>query len=179
VALADGAGGFSPAALAISAFGGGAAGGGWSTDRHPRLLGDVNGDGRADIVGFGEAGVYVALADGTGGFGPSALAVSGFGAGASGGSWTIADHPRTLADVNGDGRDDIVGFGNAGVWVALADGAGGFAPAEMMVNAFGGGAAGGGWSTDRHIRELADVTGDGAADIIGFGEVGAYVSIWS
>src|SRR5690606_7457192 len=35
--------------------------GGWSDDdRYPRQVADVNGDGRADIVGFGEAGVYVA-----------------------------------------------------------------------------------------------------------------------
>ena len=30
-------------------------------DHHPRLLGDINGDGRADIVGFGQSGVVVAL----------------------------------------------------------------------------------------------------------------------
>jgi hypothetical protein len=35
--------------------------GGWRVDRHPRLLGDVNGGGGADIVGFGNAGTYVAL----------------------------------------------------------------------------------------------------------------------
>jgi hypothetical protein len=33
--------------------------GGWRVDRHPRFLADVTGDGRADIVGFGYAGVYV------------------------------------------------------------------------------------------------------------------------
>ena len=43
-------------------FGTGAAAGGWaSQDIYPRLLGDVNGDGRADIVGFGVAGAYTAL----------------------------------------------------------------------------------------------------------------------
>ena len=35
--------------------------GGWRVDRHPRLLADVNGDGKADIVGFGNREVYVAL----------------------------------------------------------------------------------------------------------------------
>src|SRR3954468_20692631 len=40
--------------LALNNFGAGAAAGGWfSQDQNPRLLGDVNGDGRADIVGFG------------------------------------------------------------------------------------------------------------------------------
>jgi hypothetical protein len=27
--------------------------GSWHVDRHPRVLGDVTGDGRADLVGFG------------------------------------------------------------------------------------------------------------------------------
>jgi hypothetical protein len=51
-----------------------------------------------------------------------ALRSDGFGAGESAGGWTSADRfPRQLADVNGDGRADIVGFGDAGVWVALVD----------------------------------------------------------
>ena len=33
--------------------------GGWRVDRHPRFLADLTGDGRADIVGFGDAGVWV------------------------------------------------------------------------------------------------------------------------
>jgi hypothetical protein len=32
------------------------------------------------------------------------------------------EHPRFLADLTGDGRADIVGFGNAGVWVSLNNG---------------------------------------------------------
>ena len=34
------------------------------------------------------------------------------------GGWRVEKHPRFLADTTGDGRADIVGFGNAGVWVA-------------------------------------------------------------
>jgi hypothetical protein len=34
---------------------------GWRVDQHPRLLADVTGDARADIVAFGNAGTYVAL----------------------------------------------------------------------------------------------------------------------
>ncbi|MER0240325.1 hypothetical protein [Fulvimarina sp. MAC8] len=34
-----------------------------SDDRYPRQVVDVNEDGMADIVGFGEAGVYVSLAE--------------------------------------------------------------------------------------------------------------------
>ncbi|WP_197514224.1 FG-GAP repeat domain-containing protein, partial [Methylobacterium platani] len=82
---------------------------------------DVNGDGRADIVGFGEAGVYVALADGSGGFGQAQLKLQNFGAGAEAGGWASDDrYHRALADVNGDRRADIVGFGEAGVYVAFS-----------------------------------------------------------
>lgn len=35
--------------------------GGWRVDKHPRCLGDVNGDGFIYIVGFGGAGVYTAM----------------------------------------------------------------------------------------------------------------------
>ena len=46
------------ATLSLSAFGPNV--GGWtSQDQYPRELADVNGDGTADIVGFGNAGVYV------------------------------------------------------------------------------------------------------------------------
>ena len=41
----------------------GANAGGWSDQEHyPRMLGDVNGDGLADIVAFGANGVNVSLA---------------------------------------------------------------------------------------------------------------------
>ncbi|MEU5420034.1 hypothetical protein ACFY1P_07335 [Streptomyces sp. NPDC001407] len=33
---------------------------GWTGKKHPRFLADITGDGRADIVGFGGPGVYVA-----------------------------------------------------------------------------------------------------------------------
>lgn len=36
------------------------------------------------------------------------------------GDWRVERHPRLLADLTGDGRADIVGFGDAGVWVATA-----------------------------------------------------------
>ena len=50
-------------------------------------------------------------ADGT--FAAPQLVVDNFGYDAGG--WRVDQHPRFLADVTGDGRADIVGFGNAGV----------------------------------------------------------------
>ncbi|MPR08711.1 M10 family metallopeptidase [Microvirga tunisiensis] len=53
--------------------------------------------------------------------------------------------------------------------------AGTFAAPSLGLAAFG--VSAGGWtSNDRYLRELADVNGDGRADIIGFGEAGAYVA---
>ena len=77
--------------------------------------------------------------------------------------------------MNGDGTADIVGFGNAGVYVSLATGNGHFAAPTYELAAFG--PAVGGWSSDNlYKRELADVNGDGTADIVGFGNAGVYVS---
>ena len=44
------------------------------------------------------------------------MVVANFGYDAGG--WRVEKHPRFLADTTGDGRADIVGFGNAGVWVS-------------------------------------------------------------
>jgi FG-GAP-like repeat len=166
--------GFGPPTFTLAAFGYGA--GGWtSNDTYPRVLADVNGDGRADIVGFGSSGVYVSLATGGGNFAPPMFVLGAFGY--SAGGWTSNDtYPRVLADVNGDGRADIVGFGSNGVYVSLATGGGNFAPPMFVLGAFGY-SAGGWFSNDTYPRMLADVNGDGMADIVGFGYNGVYVSL--
>jgi hypothetical protein len=84
----------------------------------------VTGNGLDDIVGFGADGVYVALANGNGTFQQPVLALPNeFGALSSAGGWTSQnEYPRLLGDVTGNGMADIVGFGQAGVFVALANG---------------------------------------------------------
>jgi hypothetical protein len=171
VALNQGNGTFKAPVLALKAFGYTA--GGWRVDKHPRFLADVTGDGRADVVGFGEAGVHVARSQGDGTFRAPVLGLKAFGYAAGG--WRLDKHPRFLADVTGDGRADVVGFGEAGVQVALSQGDGTFKAAQLVVKDFG--YAAGGWRTDRHPRFLADLTGDGRADIVGFGEGGVYVAL--
>ncbi len=148
--------------------------GGWSNqDRFLRQMADVNGDGFADIVGFGQAGVLVSLGSAAGNFAQPNLAVADFGV-AQG--WLSANSfHRELADVNGDGRADIVGFGVAGVLVSLARADGTFAVPLLGSSNFN---PANGWETqDGSARTLADVNGDGFADIIGFGTAGTLAAL--
>jgi hypothetical protein len=146
--------------------------GGWRVELHPRFMADITGDGRADIVGFGNAGVYVSRAQPNGTFSPVQLVVSNFGYDA--GNWRVERHPRLLADTTGDGRADIVGFGNAGVYISRAQPDGSFSAPQLMINNFGYDA--GGWRVEQHPRFMADTTGDGRADVVGFGNDGVWVS---
>jgi hypothetical protein len=140
---------------------------GWRVERHVRELADVTGDGRVDIVGFGDAGVWVAHARPDGSFTAPVLRVRDFG---SVQGWSTARHVRTVADLDGDGRADLVGFGDAGVWVAYAQADGTFTAPALKVRNFG---TAQGWSTTRHVRTAATVGGDSAAaDLVGFGDAG-------
>ena len=144
---------------------------GWRVDQHPRFVADVTGDGKADIVGFGGAGVYVAVSNGDGTFQPVRRVLDNFGTQQG---WGVDRHPRFVADVTGDGKADIVGFGSAGVWVASSNGDGTFQAAQRVLDNFG---VQQGWGVNRHPRFVADVTGDGKADIVGFGNAGVYVAV--
>jgi hypothetical protein len=166
--------GFGPLTLWSRSFGTSA--GGWtSQDTYPRWLADVNADGKADVVGFGAAGVYVALSTGHD-LGPMSLWTNEFGANSSPVAWTSQGlYPRWLADVNDDGRADIVGLGSEGVYVALST-ASSFAPTTLWSAEFAS-AAESGWSgQDLYPRMLGNVNGDGKADLVGFGNDGVYVA---
>jgi len=82
-------------------------------------------------------------------------------------------HPRLLGDINGDRMDDVVGFGQDGVWVSLSTGTS-FTTAGYWLADYG---VASGWSTDLHLRMLADLNGDGRQDIVGFGGPGILVGI--
>ncbi len=165
-AHADGT--YGPSQLVVANFGFNA--GSWRVDRHPRLLADTNGDGRLDIVGFGDAGVYVSRAQANGTYAAPQLVVANFGYVAGG--WRVERHPRFLADTTGENGLDIVGFGDAGVYVARNRGDGTFEGPQLVVTNFGYDA--GGWRVDLHPRFVADTTGDGRADIVGFGNAGVW-----
>jgi len=147
--------------------------GGWSTqDKYPRHVADVNGDGLADVVGFGDAGPYVSLSTGSS-FGASNRWGTGYGYVTGG--WTSQNlYPRFLADVNKDGKADVVGFGKYGAYVSLSTGSSFAAPVLGIAN-FG---TNQGWSSQNlYPRTLGDVNHDHRADIVGFASSGAYVSL--
>ncbi|MFD5342932.1 FG-GAP-like repeat-containing protein [Streptomyces anulatus] len=147
---------------------------GWnSTSEHPRFLVTTTRDGVPDIVGFGPHGVVVARGRGDGTFEPAQLVLNDFGQDQG---WTGEKHPRLLADVTGDKIPDIIGFGNEGVWVSHNNGDGTFEQAQLVCRGFGYNEDAGGWRVDRHPRFLADITGDGRVDIVGFGGPGVHVA---
>ena len=110
----------------------------------------------------------VALSNGDGSFAAPVLSLGNFGRDQG---WSIQDSfARDVADVNGDGFADIVGFGIAGTYVAYGKANGTFLAPVLDVRDFG---ANQGWSSDNIFhRELADINNDGLVDIVGFGQAG-------
>lgn len=173
---------FQPATKWASDYG---QGNGWSSnDLRPRIMGDINGDKMADIVGFGSSGVVVSLSNGNG-FDKAISCISESYSPATG--WDSDNlYPRIVADVNGDGRDDIIGFSSGGVGVSLAKK---LSVPPTAGNCFEDGTE---WSTnfhptdngkkgwtsnDQYPRYVADVNGDGNADIVGFASDGVIVAL--
>jgi hypothetical protein len=147
--------------------------GGWRVDKHPRYVVDITGDNCADIVGFGDAGVWTAVSSCDGSFHPFGFVLAQYGANAGAGGWISADYPRLMGDINQDGKADIIGFAESGVWVSLATGNGLFAAGSQVIPGFG---TWGGWYASNTIRTLHDVDGDGDMDVVGFGPDGVYVA---
>ena len=162
-ALGNGDGGFQAAKFVIADFGYNQ---GWRVDVHERVLADLTGARKADLIGFGNDGVWTALGNEDNGFSAARMVLTGFGASQG---WKTSQHPRFVVDLTGDGHADIVGFGNDGVWTALGNGDGGFQAAKFVIADFGYNQ---GWRVDVHERVLADLTGDRKADLIGFGNDG-------
>lgn len=134
---------------------------------------DLNGDGVLDVVAMGTQGVIYAIGQQQGDTG---IGTYSLGATFQLPTFTAAEGwdastKRFVVDVNADGNVDLVGFGHRGVWLALgkptnADGSGAFGTVQLASAAFG---TEQGWDPALVHFEFADVNGDSALDIVGFG----------
>jgi hypothetical protein len=187
VALNDGSGHFGRATRWTADFGEDAYPG---ADFHPRRVVDVNGDDRADIVGFGRQGVRIGLSNGSSAFtspSGSAVVIQALGSDQAAGEWTDA-HLRSTGDINGDGHADLIGFGQNGleVWLNCAGGGAGTATGCTSAGAStirfarqfhpGWFSTSAGWNVRDHPRFVADVDGDGDDDVVGFYNDGVHVA---
>ena len=131
---------------------------GWAVESaaYDLFAGDVNGDGKADLVAkeaSGPGNWYVALSDGSS-FKPQPVWLTG---------WATVSEPYDLfvADVNGDGKDDLIAKEKnvPGNWyVALSDGQS-FKPQPTWL---------GGWAvvSDAYSLHVADLNDDSKADLV-------------
>jgi hypothetical protein len=124
-------------------------------------IGDVNGDRHADLVAthHDQQELTVLLGDGKGAF--NETSASPFDLGHS--VFSIA-----LADMNRDGRPDVIGVSGDGVRVMLGDGRGGLKPAPDSPFLTGGGT----WSF-----AVGDVNRDGKSDVVATSSESGKVSV--
>ena len=121
------------------------------------LSGDVNGDGRADLVAINAADIWVALSTGTAIAAPtqwSPVALQG----------TVGN---LLGDVNGDGRADIVAINDTDLWVALSTGTAFSTPTQWSPVARQGTVG----------NMLGDVNSDGRADLVAINHADIWVTL--
>lgn len=167
-------------------------------------FGNILGGNAADLVVFTTNGTYVAANQGDK-FDPLTLLIDDFGSNDFVDSPTNrnvfggndSDYPRFVADVTGNGVADIIAFGHTEIYVATNDGKGNLSERQTWLSddAEGNGANflagtayaelvfGVGWGPDsywgaQYPRGVADVNGNGRADIWAIGEHGVYVA-WS
>lgn len=137
--LADGRGGFRRSLLPLRT------GQPWFV-----VIGDVNGDRKPDLMAthHERSKLTVLLGDGAGSFKEAGASPLDFGHNA---------FHMALADVNRDGKPDVVAAAGEGVGVMLGDGQGGFTRAPHSPFSTGKGT----WRLD-----VGDVNGDGKLDVI-------------
>ncbi|MEO8899157.1 MAG: FG-GAP-like repeat-containing protein, partial [Candidatus Dormibacter sp.] len=122
------------------------------------LSGDVNGDGKADVIAVNGSTTYVMTSNGISSFNPPQLWSN---VAFSGGISTL------VGDVNGDGKADLIAVNSTSVWVMTANSAGTAfnSPQKWSSATFSGSVA----------TLVGDVNGDRKADMIAVNSVGTYV----
>ncbi|MFE5880341.1 FG-GAP-like repeat-containing protein [Streptomyces hydrogenans] len=138
---------------------------GWNWALSTPLAGDVNGDGRDDLVfvynyGDGVTGVFRSLANADGTFADPVLSYK-----SASGYWWSENVRYTMGDTNGDGRDDIVAFygfvsGAAGLYTFTAKADGHLDAPKQSWNV-----PAGTWERDRVKMTTADFNKDGRDDL--------------
>ena len=141
-------------------------------------LADVDGDGKADMIGRNSDGVHVALSTGLG-FANETVWSSEF---SDSKGWGAEEFSSTIrwADVNGDRKADLIIRSGDGIRVALSTGSG-FEQSTLWTGYFSDNAKQP-WKKAVGYSgtiNLADVNGDGLADIVARGPDGMYVSLSS
>jgi hypothetical protein len=176
-ALNTAAGAFAPHRLYSAAFSDAA---GWQADASgvTLQLGDVNGDGKADVCGRRSDGIVCATADADGtGLQAARLWSSGSDfSNAQGWAASAAYYGSIhLADVNGDGYADVCGRSANGIVCALNNKAGAFGPASVWSTDFADPA----WQAAQYgsTIQFGDVDADGKADVCGRGPAGVQCAI--
>jgi LmbE family N-acetylglucosaminyl deacetylase len=144
----------------------------WGTVRY----GDVNGDGRADACVRKVDGVYCARGTAAG-FDPYARYTTEFSDALG---WRAVQYATTLqlADVTGDGKADVCGRGYYGILCATSNAAGtAFTAPKLWGSAFSNAAGFANAKSYYGSIRLADVDGDGYADVCGRGANGILCAV--
>jgi FG-GAP-like repeat len=129
----------------------------WQNFRNVTLA-DVTGDGRADLVAVGQDGTLTLFTNGGSNTAPYATGTL------IGTAWQ--QFTRVMAgDVTGDGRADLVATKPDGTLTLYTNGGSNTAPYSTGI------LIGSGWQNFRNVT-LADVTGDGRADLVAVGQDG-------
>jgi LmbE family N-acetylglucosaminyl deacetylase len=139
-------------------------------------LADVNGDGVADACIRLADGIHCALGDGAGAFAAESLWSPDF-SDANGWVGDAYGSTVTFGDLNGDGRADVCARSAGGVVCALSLATGGFGPSTVWTADFSDAQSYGSAQGYYGSLRLADVTGDGYADVCARGPGGVVCAV--